>query len=136
MKTDFKSVLIGLAVGVLAMSVIGAGESSTNPIGRFQTAAGTGFFMTIDTATGQTWLANLSGTTNLRGIPPDFFDKRLDKCALGTEDSTSPIGRFQISGAWGFFVVTDTATGQTWSANTAEPGYNGIQKGFYEKKVH
>ncbi|MBE0542294.1 MAG: hypothetical protein IH623_12985 [Verrucomicrobia bacterium] len=133
-KIDLKSALCALAVGVLAMFVIGAAGSSTNPIGRYQTAAGFGFFMTVDTATGQAWLANVA-TPGLRGIPADFFEKRVDKFAIGTTDSPSPIGRYQITGGSGFFMITDTATGQTWGANAAEPGSTGIQGGFFEKKV-
>ncbi|MBE0540117.1 MAG: hypothetical protein IH623_01840 [Verrucomicrobia bacterium] len=132
-KIDFKSALCGLAVGVLAMLAIGAGEPS-NPVGRYQTAAGFGFFMTVDTATGQAWLANVSAQ-QLRGIPADFFEKRVDKFALGTADSPSPVGRYQVTGAAGFFMITDTATGQTWGANATEPGFTGIHPGFYEKKL-
>ena len=52
MKLNIKSVLMGIAAGVLATLVIGATDLSTNPIGRYQIAGGAGFFVVIDTATG------------------------------------------------------------------------------------
>lgn len=73
-QIDVKSVLCGLAVGVAAMFVIGAGEPS-NQVGRFQSAGGSGFFITIDTVTGKTWFANVSAA-NLTRIDGDFFDKK------------------------------------------------------------
>ncbi len=74
-KIDLKSALCGLAVGVLAMLAMGAGESS-NSVGRYQVAGGAGSFVVLDTTTGQAWGAN---TASLQGIPPNFWDKKLDK---------------------------------------------------------
>ena len=129
-KIDLKSALCGLAVGVLAMFVVGTTEnSSSSPFGRYQTAAAYGFFMTVDTATGQAWLANVA-QPGVSGIPADFFEKRVDKFATGTTDSPLPVERYQVSGASGFFMITDTATGETWAANVSHPGFIGVQAGF------
>lgn len=133
-KIDLKSALCGLAIGVLALLVIAATDSTSNPIGRYQTAAGFGFFMTVDTATGQAWAANVA-VPGLRIVQAGFYESKVDKFAIGTTDSPSPVGRYQITGGSGFFMITDTATGQTWGANLSEPGFHGIQTGFYEKKV-
>ena len=74
-KIDLKSALGGLAVGVLGMLALGAGESS-NPIGRYQIAGGAGTFAIVDTATGQAWGANFA---TLPGIQSGFWEKKLDK---------------------------------------------------------
>jgi hypothetical protein len=60
MKIDLKSALCGLAVGVLAMLVIGATIST--PPGRFQYAGAPPVFLLVDTTTGQVWTANFAGT--------------------------------------------------------------------------
>lgn len=74
MKTqiDLKSVLCGLAVGVLAMLVIGA-RTSTNEVGRYQVSSASGFAVMIDTKTGQAWgymTASLNRNDN------QFFDAK------------------------------------------------------------
>jgi hypothetical protein len=71
-KIDLKSALCGLAIGVLAMLVIAAAESS-NPVGRYQVAGGAGSFAVVDTVTGQTWAAN---TASIQGAQPGFWDKK------------------------------------------------------------
>lgn len=53
-QIDIKSVLCGIAIGVLAVVAIGAGTSS-NEIGRFQVSAGQNATVIIDTRTGQAW---------------------------------------------------------------------------------
>ncbi len=73
-KLDLKSTLCGLAVGVLGMLAIGAGDSSS-PTGRYQIAGGAGSFAIVDTATGQAWVAN---TTAVQGTP-GFWEKKVDK---------------------------------------------------------
>ena len=61
MKTqiDIKSVLCGVAIGVLAIFAIGAGTSS-NPVGKYQVTGfgnGTGGWLAVmvDTQTGESW---------------------------------------------------------------------------------
>jgi len=71
-QIDPKSALCGIIIGVLATFAIGAG-TSPNQIGRFQTAGGGGFFLTIDTVTGKTWQA---GMNLLPQYNPDFFEKK------------------------------------------------------------
>jgi hypothetical protein len=73
-KIDLKSALFGLAIGVLGVLAIGAGETS-NPNGRYQVAGGAASFMIVDTATGQAWgasTASLSAT-------PGYWEKKSDK---------------------------------------------------------
>jgi hypothetical protein len=136
MKTPFhlKSVLCGLTVGVCAVLLLGAGEGRPPTVGRYQSASGFGFLMTVDTATGQAWLANVA-TPGVRGIPGDFFARRIDKAPTDVPQSTLSVGRYQVTGNSGFFMITDSVTGQNWVANTSEPGFNGIQAGFYEPKI-
>jgi hypothetical protein len=77
MKTtiELKSVLCGLALGVLGMLALGAGGTSDSS-GRYQVAGGAGTFTIIDTFTGQAWGANL---TSFQAIQPGFWDKKYDK---------------------------------------------------------
>jgi hypothetical protein len=78
MKTqiDIKSVLCGVAIGVLAVFAIGAGTSS-NPVGRFQITAAAApngsFFAVVDTQTGEVW-----GADSVRGWQdkPKFWDAK------------------------------------------------------------
>jgi hypothetical protein len=74
-KIDLKSALLGLAIGVVGMLAMGAGESS-NSVGRYQVAGGAGSFTILDTATGQAWGAN---TASLPGAQAGFWDKKSDK---------------------------------------------------------
>jgi hypothetical protein len=53
-QIDLKSVLCGVAIGVLAVFALGAATSS-NEIGRFQVSAGRDSSVIIDTKTGQAW---------------------------------------------------------------------------------
>ena len=77
-RIDLKSALCGLVVGVLAMLAMGATESLT-PVGRYQVAAGAGFFTIVDTATGQAWGANLaSPAPGYQGIGTGFWDRKLE----------------------------------------------------------
>jgi hypothetical protein len=71
-KIDLKSALCGLALGVLAMLVIGAAEPSNQP-GRYQVAGGAGSFAVVDTVTGQVWAAN---TASLNAPQPGFWEKK------------------------------------------------------------
>ncbi len=75
MKIDLKSALCGLAVGVLAMLAIGAGEQS-GQIGRYQIAGGAGAFTIVDSITGQAWCANVA---SIQTMPAAFWDKKLDR---------------------------------------------------------
>jgi hypothetical protein len=53
-QIDLKSVLCGIAIGVLAVFALGAG-TSTNDVGRYQVSTGQSFSVLIDTKTGQAW---------------------------------------------------------------------------------
>ena len=53
-QLDIKSVLCGVAIGVLAVCAIGAGSSS-NDVGRYQVSAGQSSTVIVDTKTGQAW---------------------------------------------------------------------------------
>ena len=61
-QIDIKSALFGLALGVVAMSAIGAGTSASEA-GRYQVSVGQDFFAVVDTKTGEVWghEANTSG---------------------------------------------------------------------------
>ena len=78
MKTqiDIKSVLCGVAIGVLAVFTIGAGISS-NPVGKYQVAvggAGVGAIaVMVDTQTGQAWGIDTQRTWKESG---NFFDAK------------------------------------------------------------
>ena len=78
MKVDLKSALCGIVVGVLAMLVIAAADSSANVVGKYQAAGGAGFFLILDTASGKAWFANVSAN-NLTHIDKGFFEAKLDK---------------------------------------------------------
>jgi hypothetical protein len=72
MKTqiDIKSVLCGVAIGVLAVFAIGAGTSS-NQFGRYQAVTGTGYALLVDTVTGKVW-----GRTELWQSTPEFYEPK------------------------------------------------------------
>ncbi|HLX69841.1 MAG TPA: hypothetical protein VKV04_09470 [Verrucomicrobiae bacterium] len=77
MKTtiDIKSAVLGLAIGIVAMLAIGAEESPSNPVGRYQvqTCPGnpSGFAVLVDTTTGKVWMGNGSGNQLRSDL--DFF---------------------------------------------------------------
>jgi hypothetical protein len=80
MKTqiDIKSVLCGVAIGVLAVFAIGAGTSS-NQVGKYQvtsTGNGTGGWLSImvDTQTGESWGVDFS--RNAVQKPDKFWDAK------------------------------------------------------------
>jgi len=76
-KIDLKSALCGLAVGILAMLAMGAATSS-DALGRYQVASGSGFVTIIDTSTGRAWGANLA-SPGFQTIHPGFWEPKLDK---------------------------------------------------------
>jgi hypothetical protein len=75
MKTqiDIKSVLCGVAIGVLAIFAIGAGTSS-NPVGKFQMQSVTSpygaYAFVVDTQTGEVWGMDTK---------TDWHDNKADK---------------------------------------------------------
>ena len=79
-KIDLKSALMGVALGILTMCVIAA-ESSSKPTGRYQIAGGSangdGHFAVLDTVTGQTWCARMSGNA-LQPMNTGFTEKKLE----------------------------------------------------------
>jgi hypothetical protein len=76
MKTqiDIKSVLYGVAMGVLGVFAIGAATSS-NEIGRYQVSAGQGVSVIIDTRTGQAWGYCPASTTAYK-TDANFWDSK------------------------------------------------------------
>ncbi len=54
--------------------------------------------------------------------------------AMGSSSSTPIVGRYQVSGGYGFFTIIDTSTGQAWGANLSSPGMQGIQAGYWDPK--
>ena len=81
-KIDLKSALMGGALGILTMCVIAAESSSKpQPIGRYQIAGGSangdGHFAVLDTVTGQTWCARMSGNA-LQPMNTGFTEKKLE----------------------------------------------------------
>ena len=56
----------------------------------------------------------------------------LAMLAIGAAEPQHPMGRFQVGGGSGTFIIVDTTTGQAWGANNA---IHGAQPGFWEAKV-
>lgn len=56
--------------------------------------------------------------------------------AMGAGEPGSTIGKYQIAGGSGFFVIVDTETGKSWAANLASPvpGFQSVHPGFWDKK--
>ena len=80
MKTTIhlKSLLIGAGMGVVALLAIGAGESGSPPLGRYQGSSGGDVLLIVDTATGRAWALRPNGVS-ISGAPAGFFDKKADK---------------------------------------------------------
>ncbi len=76
-KIDLKSLLGGVAIGVLGVLAIGAANPN-NPPQRYQISTDSGFAMIIDTATGKVWGANLSASRFLT-IQDGFWDPKVEK---------------------------------------------------------
>jgi hypothetical protein len=70
MKIDFKSALLGLALGILATVAV-AGATSPGPVGRYQVGATSNQALVLDTATGRVWSAFCSSTEGR--TDPDFY---------------------------------------------------------------
>jgi hypothetical protein len=73
-QIDIKSVLCGVAIGVLAVFAVGAATSS-NEIGRFQVSAGQGCSVIVDTRTGQAWAYCPASTAAYR-MDGNFWDSK------------------------------------------------------------
>ena len=73
-QIDLKSVLCGVAIGVLAVVAIGAATSS-NETGRYQVSAGQGAAVIVDTRTGQAW-GYCPQTTALYKTDGNFWDPK------------------------------------------------------------
>ncbi|MCW5552649.1 MAG: hypothetical protein KIS67_10895 [Verrucomicrobiae bacterium] len=59
----------------------------------------------------------------------------LAMLAIGaTDGSSNRTGRFQTAGGAGFFITTDTVTGQSWFANVSAANMTHVDKGFFDKK--
>ena len=75
-KFDLKSAFYALALGILAMLAIAASQPA-HPMVRYQTAAGAGFFIIVDSSTGQAWGVNV-GAQNF-GAHPGFWESKVDR---------------------------------------------------------
>lgn len=78
LKIDLKSALCGLAVGVVAVFAIGAADSPSSPVGKYQAAGGSGFFLIVDTTSGKAWFANVAAN-NLTRMDTGFFETKEPK---------------------------------------------------------
>lgn len=73
-KTDMKSLLLGMALGVSATVAVAA-VSSTGQVGRFQLGGTNNQGMVIDTATGQVWSTYFSPSGGMGHA--DFFEPKI-----------------------------------------------------------
>jgi hypothetical protein len=78
LKIDRKSALCGLAIGVIITLGIGAADSPSNAVGRYQVAGSLNYFLIIDTATGKVWTGNFPSNGS-RGADADFFEPKTGK---------------------------------------------------------
>lgn len=76
-KINLKSLLGGVAIGVLGILAVGAANPD-NPTQRYQISTGTGFAVIIDTTTGKVWGANLSAA-NFNTTQAGFWDSKVEK---------------------------------------------------------
>lgn len=72
---DFKSLAIGLLLGLCIMLVSGYATDGDN--GRYQCSASENQVFILDTQTGQTWKVDASSTIDL-GTPQDRKSKQTD----------------------------------------------------------
>lgn len=76
MKWDIKSVIAGLVLGVVCVVGVAAVDSPKT-IGKYSIAGGYGFFVILDTETGQAWAANLATPVpGYQGVPAVFWTKK------------------------------------------------------------
>lgn len=76
MKFDLKSMVLGLGLGLAAVFVVAAGNNP-GPVGKYQIAGGSGFFVIVNTETGQSWAANLaSPTPGFQSVHPGFWEPK------------------------------------------------------------
>jgi hypothetical protein len=75
LNIDMKSAAVGLALGILAMFVIGAGESESSKAAHYQVSTGPDLICIVDTQTGQAWAIRPAGTS-ITGAPMGFFEKK------------------------------------------------------------
>lgn len=68
--------LCGLIGGVIAMTAIAAVENNSEPVGRYQTAAASGFVVILDTQTGKAWGASTPGVPTTH---EGFWEKKAGK---------------------------------------------------------
>jgi hypothetical protein len=75
MKTqlDFKSALLGLAIGIVIM--VGIGAASSGSAGRYQIAGTANHGLVLDTITGQVWSTFLSSSGGRTG--QDFYEPKI-----------------------------------------------------------
>jgi hypothetical protein len=74
-QIDLKSVLCGVIIGVAAMFAMGADDSPSNPVGRYQIASSQNFAVVLDTTTGRAWGANFVSTAQYRN-DGNFWDAK------------------------------------------------------------
>jgi len=75
-KMDVKSALVGLIVGIAVVTTIAAVENNSEPVGRYQASAASGFLVILDTQTGKAWGATPPGVPTLHD---GFWEKKSDK---------------------------------------------------------
>lgn len=77
---DAKSALCGLIAGIVAVTAIAAVENNSEPVGRYQTAAASGFVVILDTQTGKAWGANLAAPQpGFQTVHEGFWEKKSEK---------------------------------------------------------
>ena len=75
MKIDAKSLLYGLILGIVAMLAVAATEGDRS--GKYQVSGGAGFFVILDTESGQAWYANMAAPApGVQGVQPGFWEKK------------------------------------------------------------
>jgi len=72
-QIDIKSVVCGLIIGAATMFVMGADDSPSNQIGRYQISSGAGIAVMVDSKTGQAWVFNSGGPLRNDG---NFFSPK------------------------------------------------------------
>jgi hypothetical protein len=75
-KMDAKSALCGLIVGIVAVTTMAAVENASQPVGRYQAAAASGFVVILDTQTGKAWGSTTPGVAITH---EGFWEKKFDK---------------------------------------------------------
>jgi hypothetical protein len=76
LKVDYKSVVVGLALGLLMAGVLGASLAQEQVSGRFQMQTNEGHAFVLDTRTGEVW-EKFEGTSG-GDDSADFLNPKID----------------------------------------------------------